>query len=107
MKKMILIVPLTIIVWGSTIMPLYGGPGKIIFKNKCVSCHHSHEAKIAVEPVDKASFQWQYFFNRHKHRQRYKVDLDIKLTKSELQLVEAYLVNHASDSDHPELIGKR
>lgn len=86
---------------------LYASEGKELFKSKCVSCHSSAEVSKPIQPVDKVSFQWKHFFKRKKHKRRYKINLKDKMTKGEQKQILNYLVNHASDSDLPEIIGER
>ncbi len=94
---------ITIFILG--VSPVYGGPGKEMFAQKCLNCHINSEETEVVNPVDKASMQWRRFFKRHKHN-RFK-DISELLTPEDKQQILEYLVDHASDSDQPEIAGVR
>ena len=105
--KQTIIVFLSALLLGSFSGSTFANQGKKMFSDKCLGCHLSPDVKSPVEPIDKASFQWKYFFKRKKHKRKAKVALAKSFKKAELKAIELYLVDHASDSDRPEVIGKR
>ena len=84
--------------------PVYALSGKAEFKKSCLKCHQEKKAK-RVAPIDKASSQWKRFFKRKKHRRKYKVELAANLDQRQIKAILNYLIDHASDSDKPEVAG--
>lgn len=80
--------------------------GQELFYNTCLQCHQS-KISHEVAPVDKASTQWRRFFKRKKHKRRHKVDLSPIYTRADLKKILDFLIDHASDSDQPQVAGTR
>ena len=50
----------------------------------------------------KAIIQWEKVFKNKRKMKKYKI---INLSKTEKRLLKRYLINHAIDSDEPEIAG--
>lgn len=85
--------------------PLFAETGQELFYNNCLKCHRAKNQVIA--PVDKASSQWRRFFKRNKHQRRYKIDLSPIVSEMGLKKIIDFLIDHASDSDQPQVAGMR
>lgn len=83
---------------------VHAASGKSTFKEKCLSCHNSSKASI-VAPIDKSSSQWKRFFKRKKHKRKAKIALLSEMNEEQLAEILVYLINHAFDSDQPEVAG--
>ena len=51
----------------------------------------------------KAMKQWERVFKSQRKKKRYKIDT---LNFNEQKILEAYLIDHAIDSDHPTVAGE-
>ncbi|NTV15249.1 MAG: cytochrome c [Desulfobulbaceae bacterium] len=69
-----------------------------MFKAKCGACHIKGGEAAPVNPGEKAASVWEKYFKRGRH------PVDLKMTESEIGVVVQYLINHAADSDHPEML---
>ena len=77
--------------------------GKTVFVAKCGSCHRTGGEAAVFAPTKFAGLQWDRFFSRNKHV-RYK-DISDQVSSYDLEEVKTYLMDHAADSDMPEMIG--
>ncbi len=78
--------------------------GNKLFVNKCGQCH-SGVSGIArpFAPTRYAASQWARFFKKNRHLRR--KDLSSYVSKTDLDIITIYLMNHAADSDLPEASG--
>ncbi len=88
----------------SVAFPVHADSGKILYKSLCHSCHVDAATK-AIAPIDKASSQWKRFFKRNKHQRKSEINLKSKFDDPQLEIILAYLIDHASDSNQPEVAG--
>ncbi len=58
--------------------------------------------KLSLLPASKAIKQWERIFTSDRKMKRYGVD---RLSSEEKMALKKYLINHAADSDMPELAG--
>jgi mono/diheme cytochrome c family protein len=86
--------------------PIGATDGKMLYRNKCGTCHQSGGEAPIFGPAKYAASQWERFFSRERHKQRYK-DIGHLFSEAEMQAVAQYLMNHAADSDRPEAAGLR
>lgn len=78
--------------------------GKFFFKKNCKTCHAKGKEGGEVSPLTKTQAQWKAYFKAGKHAKG-KEDLSKLLTPEQMRDVEAFVVNHASDSPQPETCG--
>lgn len=78
--------------------------GKFYFKKSCKTCHVKDKEGGEVTPLTKTQAQWKDYFSKGKHNKG-KEDLSKILTAEQLEDVQTFLVNHASDSPQPETCG--
>lgn len=91
----------------SMILAASGGSetkGKFYFKKSCKSCHAKGKEGGEVTPLTKTQAQWKKYFTAGTHNKG-KQKLTGILTAEQLQDVETFLYNHASDSPQPETCG--
>jgi cytochrome c5 len=88
-----------------------GGPnpnhGKSVFKTTCKMCHVKSGDAKELTPMSKTQEQWKRVFKQSLDKCVKKVEdkTGKKLTPAELDDMQAFLVAHAADSDHPETCG--
>jgi len=78
--------------------------GETLFKNKCLQCHREGGEAIVIAPSMNASKQWKRFFKKKKHNRRYK-DISGLFASDEIEMIQAYLIEHAADSPKPQAFG--
>ncbi len=85
--------------------------GKVYFKKHCRCCHDGQtEGAVMLEPIAKTMDQWTKVFAEDGEistmlpRVKEKVGTD--LTEQDQLDIQAYLVQHAADSDQPATCGQ-
>jgi mono/diheme cytochrome c family protein len=78
--------------------------GKFFFKKTCKACHAPGGSAKEVTPLSKTQAQWKAYFAAGKHKKGAE-KLDSVLKPEQVKDVQAFLVNHASDSPQPETCG--
>lgn len=78
--------------------------GKFYFKKTCKPCHVKGKDGGEVTPLTKTQAQWKKYFTTGTHNKG-KEQLNTILTPEQLQDVQLFLYNHASDSPQPETCG--
>ncbi|MGC8723728.1 MAG: c-type cytochrome [Acidobacteriota bacterium] len=78
--------------------------GKYYAIKTCKPCHGTGSPHGEVTPLIHTSAQWKAYFAKGKHDNG-KEELTKYLTKAQLADVEAFFVNHASDSPQPMTCG--
>ncbi len=78
--------------------------GKFFFKKTCKACHAAGRQAREVTPLSKTQAQWKAYFAAGKHKKGVE-KLDSILKPEQSKDVQAFLVNHASDSPQPETCG--
>lgn len=63
---------------------------------------HNLAKKLKIYPASKASNQWKKIFDTPHRLKRYKIDT---LSTQEQKILKEYLINHAADSDLPQMAG--
>ena len=86
MKKIIMLI--AIIAFGA--VSLYAADGKAIAQ------------KLGLSASSKASMQWKRVFKKKRKMKKYGIS---KLSDADKAALKTYLVNHAADSDSPEVAG--
>lgn len=104
MKQTTIAILMLGLVWGTPASSHARDEGRELFRTKCGQCHAPNQDHAVVNPVDKASIQWNRFFLRNKHR--HFQDLRSLISEKDLVLIADYLKKHASDSDYPEVAGE-
>ncbi len=84
MKKLVVIIALLLTVSG------FAADGKSLAK------------KLGISASSKASVQWNRVFKKDRKMKKYGIDT---LNDDEKAALQVYLVNHAADSDTPEVAG--
>jgi mono/diheme cytochrome c family protein len=83
--------------------------GKVYFKKECRVCHNGSEGIVKLEPVAKTMKQWESAFAKGGKVEaclaRVKEKLGEPPTEQDLLDMQAYLVQHAADSDQPASCG--
>lgn len=74
------------------------GGGESLFKAKCGACHVKGGEAPPVNPGEKAASVWEKYFKRGRH------PVDLKMAEGEVGVVVQYLMDHAADSDKPEML---
>jgi len=69
-----------------------------LFKAKCGACHLKGGAAAPVNPGEKAATVWDKYFKRGRH------PVDLKMSENEITAVVQHLMDHAADSDQPEML---
>ena len=92
MKRMVAIALLLLVVSGAT---SWAGE-KEVFIGTCGSCHKAGGKAAPVNPGDKAAVVWKRYFKRRRH----PVDLS-DISPENMNIIIAYLREHAADSDQP------
>jgi cytochrome c553 len=87
----------------------FGAPGsptkgKYYFKKTCKPCHAKASENGELTPLTHTQAQWKAYFKAGKHAKG-KEQLTKYLDATKLNDVEAFLVDHASDSPQPETCG--
>ena len=77
--------------------PVLAGNGDALFKQKCGSCHVRGGEAAPVNPGDKAGRVWKKYFLRGRH------PVELNVSDAEMDVVLAYLEDHAADSDQPAM----
>ncbi|MBI1752709.1 MAG: cytochrome c [Acidobacteria bacterium] len=98
---------LTILALAAAPLAAEGGSdikGKYIFKKTCKTCHAAGASAKEVTPLSKTQAQWKAYFAAAKHNGG-KEPLGKLLKPEQVKDVQAFLVNHASDSPQPETCG--
>ncbi len=76
--------------------------GKYFFKKVCKECHGQDGSAAELTPMSKTAAQWEAFFAAGKHGDK---ALSEVVEEENIVHIEAFLVNHAADSDQPETCG--
>ena len=84
--------------------------GKVFYKKHCRVCHDGNTADVKMlEPITKTMAQWERQFAEGgevaKCHPRVVDKLSVELTDQDLLDIQAYLVQHAADSDQPATCG--
>ena len=79
--------------------------GWYLMRTVCKECHTKNEVGREVTPLSKTMDQWKKYFASGNHHDG-KEPLVKFLNTDQLLDVEAYLVGHAVDSEHPETCGR-
>ncbi len=85
--------------------------GKVFFKNNCRTCHDGATADVKeLQPIGKTMEQWTRDFAEGgavaSCVPRVKEKTGTELTAQDLLDMQAYLVQHAADSDQPATCGQ-
>ncbi len=84
--------------------------GKVFYRNNCRVCHDGNTAGVkTLEPITKTMDQWQRDFDEGGAvaacHPRVREKVGAELTERDLLDIQAYLVQHAADSDQPATCG--
>lgn len=89
--------------------PINPKKGKVLFRNQCRGCHDGSQAIVKLEPIARTMKQWESAFAPgSKVRNcitRVREKLGTEPTSQDLLDMQAYLVQHAADSDQPASCG--
>ena len=86
MKKILMLFAIS----AFTALSLFGADGKALAK------------QLRLSASSKASMQWSRVFKKKRKMIKYGID---KLNDAEKTALKTFLVNHATDSDSPEVAG--
>jgi hypothetical protein len=83
--------------------------GKVYFKKECRVCHDGSQDIVKLDPIAKTMEQWQTAFAEDGTARNCIARVQEKLgqtpTEQDLLDMQAYLVQHAADSDQPASCG--
>jgi len=83
--------------------------GKVYFKKYCRVCHDGNSEVTKLSPMAKTMDQWNKAFaedgKAHKCADASMAKTQKELSKQDLTDIQAYLVQHAADSDQPATCG--
>lgn len=80
------------------------GPGRVLTKAKCKSCHTEGAAGGTMTPLSRTQKQWERFFEKSQHEKKVPGAWK-QIAPGELEQIRQYLINHAADSPQPETCG--
>lgn len=85
--------------------------GKVFYKKNCRVCHDGSTEAGELSPISKTMAQWEKAFKAggvvEGHLGQVKATVGTELTEQDLLDIQAYLMYHAADSDHPATCGKQ
>jgi cytochrome c len=85
--------------------------GKVFYKKNCRVCHDGSTEASDLSPISKTMAQWEKAFKAggvvESHLGLVKEKVGTELTEQDLLDIQAYLIYHAADSDHPATCGKQ
>ena len=83
--------------------------GKVFYKKHCRVCHDGSTDAADLSPMSKTMEQWGRAFEKDgpvlDHLDAVKDKTGAELTDQDLLDIQAYLVQHAADSDQPATCG--
>lgn len=83
--------------------------GKVFYKKYCRVCHDGSTDAKEMSPITKTMEQWGRAFKAEgkveSHLSSVKDKTDVELTEQDLLDIQAYLIQHAADSDQPATCG--